>query len=185
MKFGNGTEPKAAGDSYAVELQGRPLWDPGRPGPELLEALREEIAANGMPGADRLREIAVEHNTTAAKVRGVIGYYSDLSKDSLSIKVCMGEACRARGAGRIGGGRREADLHFQRQGPLDQGYDHRLQRQGESILNSVWPSGSGLDSGRGLRHTARTIESLSLCRHTRSKKPVPTSSSGYCRLALA
>ena len=59
MKSGNGTEPKAAGDSSAVELQGRPLWDPGRPGPELLEALREEIAANGMPGADRLREIAV------------------------------------------------------------------------------------------------------------------------------
>ncbi len=101
MKSGNGTEPKAAGDSSAVELQGRPLWDPGRPGPELLEALREEIAANGMPGADRLREIAVEHNTTAAKVRGVIGYYSDLSKDSLSIKVCMGEACRARGAARV------------------------------------------------------------------------------------
>ena len=101
MKFGNGTEPKAAGDSSAVELQGRPLWDPGRPGPELLEALREEIAANGMPGVNRLREIAVEHNTTAAKVRGVIGYYSDLSKDSLSIKVCMGEACRARGAARV------------------------------------------------------------------------------------
>ena len=101
MKFGNSTEPKAAGDSSAVELQGRPLWDPGRPGPELLEALREEIAANGMPGADRLREIAVERNTTAAKVRGVIGYYSDLSKDSSNIKVCMGEACRSRGAAKV------------------------------------------------------------------------------------
>ena len=56
------------------------------------------MAANGMPGAERLREIATEHNTTVAKARGVIGYYSDLSKDASSVKVCMGEACRSRGA---------------------------------------------------------------------------------------
>ena len=96
MKSGNGIEPKVAADS--VGLQGRPLWDPARPGHELLEALRKEITANGMPGADRIREIAEEHNTTAAKVRGVIGYYSDLTKDPSSVKVCMGEACRSRGA---------------------------------------------------------------------------------------
>ncbi len=96
MKSGNGTEPKVAADS--VGLQGRPLWNPARPGHELLEALRKEITANGMPGADRIREIAEEHTTTAAKVRGVIGYYSDLTKDPSSVKVCMGEACRSRGA---------------------------------------------------------------------------------------
>ena len=96
MKSGNGTEPKVAADS--VGLQDRPLWNPARPGHELLEALRKEITTNGMPGADRIREIAEEHTTTAAKVRGVIGYYSDLTKDPSSVKVCMGEACRSRGA---------------------------------------------------------------------------------------
>lgn len=96
MKFRNGIEPKAVADSAV--LQGRPAWDPARPGHELLEALRKEIPANGMPGVDRIREIAQAHNTTAAKVRGVIGYYSDLTKDPSSVKVCMGEACRSRGA---------------------------------------------------------------------------------------
>ena len=96
MKSGNGIESKAAGDP--VGLQGSLSWDHARPGHELLEALRKEIPANGMPGADRVREIAEEHNTTAAKVRGVIGYSSDLTKDPSSVKVCMGEACRSRGA---------------------------------------------------------------------------------------
>jgi formate dehydrogenase iron-sulfur subunit len=94
-------QPDSGENSPAKELQGRPNWNPSRPGPELLEALRQEIPANGMPGADRIREIAEEYNTTAAKVRGVIGYYSDLSKDSTSIKVCMGEACRSRGAANV------------------------------------------------------------------------------------
>ena len=101
MNFSNSTEPESGADQSARELQGKPAWDPGRPGSELLDALREEIAEHGMPGADRLREIAVERNTTAAKVRGVIGYYSDLSKDSSNIKVCMGEACRSRGAAKV------------------------------------------------------------------------------------
>ena len=94
-------QPDSGENAPAQELQGRPNWNPSRPGHELLEALRKEIPANGMPGADRIREIAEEHNTTAAKVRGVIGYYSDLSKDSTSIKVCMGEACRSRGAANV------------------------------------------------------------------------------------
>ena len=94
-------QPDSGENSPARELQGRPNWNPSRPGHELLEALRKEIPANGMPGADRIREIAEEHNTTAAKVRGVIGYYSDLSKDGTSIKVCMGEACRSRGAANV------------------------------------------------------------------------------------
>jgi formate dehydrogenase iron-sulfur subunit len=80
------------------ELQGEPVWDPGRPGHGLLEALRQEIPTKGVPDAERIREIADEYDTTAAKVRGVIGYYSDLAKDATSVKVCMGEACRSRGA---------------------------------------------------------------------------------------
>ncbi len=80
------------------DLQGRPAWDPGRPGHGLIKALRREIRASGMPDAGRIRELATEHQTTAAKVRGVIGYYSDLAKDASNIKVCMGEACRSRGA---------------------------------------------------------------------------------------
>ena len=80
------------------ELQGQPDWDPGRPGHGLLEALRQEIPTKGVPDAVRIRELAEEHDTTAAKVRGVIGYYSDLAKDATSVKVCMGEACRSRGA---------------------------------------------------------------------------------------
>ena len=65
MKVSNSREPESGVDPSARELQGKPAWDPGRPGSELLDALREEIAENGMPGADRLREIAVERNTTA------------------------------------------------------------------------------------------------------------------------
>jgi len=80
------------------ELQGQPVWDPGRPGHGLLEALRQEISTRGIPDATRIRELADEHQTTAAKVRGIIGYYSDLAKDASSVKVCMGEACRSRGA---------------------------------------------------------------------------------------
>jgi len=80
------------------ELQGHPDWDPGRPGHGLLEALRQEIPSKGVPDAGRIRELADEYDTTAAKVSGVIGYYSDLAKDAASVKVCMGEACRSRGS---------------------------------------------------------------------------------------
>ena len=69
------------------EFQGEPVWDPGRPGHGLLEALRQEIPTKGVPDAERIHEIADEHGTTAAKVRGVIGYYSDLAKDATSVKV--------------------------------------------------------------------------------------------------
>jgi len=79
-------------------LQGQPVWDPGRPGHGLLETLRQEIPTKGVLDAERIRELAEEYDTTAAKVRGVIGYYSDLAKDATSVKVCMGEACRSRGA---------------------------------------------------------------------------------------
>ena len=73
----------------------------------MLEALRKEITEAGLPNAERIREIAEEYDTTAAKVRGVIGYYSDLSKDPLNTKVCMGEACRSRGAAKVFQGLKE------------------------------------------------------------------------------
>jgi formate dehydrogenase iron-sulfur subunit len=73
-------------------------WDPGRPGHELFDILKEEIRSKGQPSAERVREIASISGTTAAKVRGVIGYYSELKPDNSTVRVCMGEACRARGS---------------------------------------------------------------------------------------
>ena len=77
---------------------GLPLWDPGRPGHELLEILKEEIRTKGEPDATRIREIAELTGTTAAKVRGAIGYYSELKPTNATVRVCIGESCRARGA---------------------------------------------------------------------------------------
>ncbi|MBT4070138.1 MAG: hypothetical protein HOE79_02740, partial [Euryarchaeota archaeon] len=73
-------------------------WDPGRPGHELLDILKEEFRTKGQPSAERVREIASITGTTAAKVRGVIGYYSELKPDNSTVRVCMGESCRARGS---------------------------------------------------------------------------------------
>ena len=73
-------------------------WDPGRPGHKLLDILKEEIRTKGQPSAERVREIASITGTTAAKVRGVIGYYSELKPDNSTVRVCMGESCRARGS---------------------------------------------------------------------------------------
>ncbi len=99
------------GSNNGCDLQGQPAWDPGRPGHGLIEALRREISASGVPDAGRIRELAAEHQTTAAKVRGVIGYYSDLARDASNIKVCMGEACRARGAAGVLASLRGAGNH--------------------------------------------------------------------------
>ena len=73
-------------------------WDPGRPGHVLLDILKEEIRTKGQPSAERVREIADLTGTTAAKVQGVIGYYSELKPDNTTVRVCMGESCRARGS---------------------------------------------------------------------------------------
>ncbi|MDP7042661.1 MAG: NADH-ubiquinone oxidoreductase-F iron-sulfur binding region domain-containing protein [Candidatus Thalassarchaeaceae archaeon] len=73
-------------------------WNPGRPGHDLLDILKDEIRTKGQPSADRVREIANLTGTTAAKVRGVIGYYSELKLDDSTVRVCMGESCRARGS---------------------------------------------------------------------------------------
>ncbi len=83
----------------AAELESSETnWDPSRPGHTLLELLSSEILANGEVTEQRLGEIAEIAGTTRAKVRGVLGYYSDLKPDSSTVRVCMGEACRARGA---------------------------------------------------------------------------------------
>ena len=81
MILDRSNEPESETNPPSKDLQGKPDWNPARPGAELLEALRKEIAEAGLPNAERIREIAEEYDTTAAKVRGVIGYYSDLSKD--------------------------------------------------------------------------------------------------------
>ena len=73
-------------------------WDPGRPGHDLLDILKDEIRTKGQPSAERVREIANLTGTTAAKVRGVIGYYTELKPDNSTVRVCMGESCRARGS---------------------------------------------------------------------------------------
>ena len=75
-----------------------PVWDPGRPGHELLDILKEEVRTKGKPNTARIHEIAELTGTTSAKVRGVIGYYSDLNTDDSTVHVCVGESCRARGS---------------------------------------------------------------------------------------
>jgi formate dehydrogenase iron-sulfur subunit len=77
------------------------IWDPSRPGNELLDILRTEVRTKGLPTPDRVREIALICGTTAAKVQGVIGYYSELQSAPAAIRVCMGEACRARGSAAV------------------------------------------------------------------------------------
>jgi len=77
------------------------IWDPGRPGNELLEVLRTEVRSKGLPTPERVREIASLCGTTAAKVQGVIGYYSELQSAPAKVRVCMGEACRARGSATV------------------------------------------------------------------------------------
>ncbi len=73
-------------------------WDPARPGHELLDILKEEVRTKGEPSVERIAEIASLTGTTSAKVRGAIGYYAELKPEEATIRVCTGEACRARGA---------------------------------------------------------------------------------------
>ena len=73
-------------------------WDPARPGIVLLDLLREEVRTKGEPSVERIAEIASLTGTTSAKVKGAIGYYAELKPDESTIRVCIGEACRARGA---------------------------------------------------------------------------------------
>lgn len=80
---------------------GLPVWDPGRPGHDLLDMLKEEVRTKGQPDSLRIREIAELTGTTSSKVKGVIGYYSDLKVSESTIHVCTGEACRARGSDSI------------------------------------------------------------------------------------
>ena len=92
------------------------VWNPGQPGHVLLDILKEEIRTKGHPSAERVREIAKLTGTTAAKVRGVIGYYSELKPDDSTVRVCMGESCRSRGAESIAeslarGGETVGSLH--------------------------------------------------------------------------
>jgi formate dehydrogenase iron-sulfur subunit len=83
------------GDSISIKI---PNWDPSRPGHALLDLLKDEIRTKGTPGPERIREIAELTGSTAAKVQGVIGYYSELKPEDHSVRVCLGESCRARGA---------------------------------------------------------------------------------------
>ena len=73
-------------------------WDPARPGHELLDLLKEEVRTKGEPSTERILEIASITGTTAAKVKGAIGYYAELKPEESTVRVCTGEACRARGA---------------------------------------------------------------------------------------
>ena len=73
-------------------------WDPSRPGHRLLDVLKKEIHNRGMPSGERIREIAELCDSTAAKVRGAIGYYAELKPSDHTVRVCTGESCRARGA---------------------------------------------------------------------------------------
>jgi len=75
-----------------------PVWDPGRPGHVLLDILKEEVRTKGQPDTARIYEIAELTGTSSAKVRGAIGYYSDLKTDDSTVHVCVGESCRARGS---------------------------------------------------------------------------------------
>ena len=73
-------------------------WNPTQPGHEMLQFLKLEIEENGTPSVEKIKQIAEQFGTTSAKVRGAIGYYSELKPQAGSTRVCVGEACRARGA---------------------------------------------------------------------------------------
>jgi formate dehydrogenase iron-sulfur subunit len=63
--------------------------------------LKEEVRSRGTPGPERVREIAELTGSTPAKVQGVIGYYSELKPEDHTVRVCLGESCRARGADEV------------------------------------------------------------------------------------
>ena len=73
-------------------------WNPQQPGHILLHQLRSEIQEKGALSTDRIGEIALQFSTTPAKVRGAIGYYSELTQENHTVRVCIGESCRSRGS---------------------------------------------------------------------------------------
>lgn len=77
------------------------IWDPTRPGFELIEELKSQFAISGEPSQNKLAEIAKHYSTTIAKVKGVIGYYSELEHDESTVHVCAGESCRSRGSSAV------------------------------------------------------------------------------------
>ncbi len=73
-------------------------WNPQQPGYILLHQLRSEIQGNGTLSTDRIGEIALQFGTTPSKVRGAIGYYSELKQENHTVRVCIGESCRSKGS---------------------------------------------------------------------------------------
>lgn len=73
-------------------------WNPARPGHKLISDLVEQTELSGQLSVEEIAEMAEQHGTSPAKVRGVIGYYTDLQTEETDIKICTGEACRSRGA---------------------------------------------------------------------------------------
>ncbi len=73
-------------------------WNPEQPGHLLLHQLRSEIQENGTLSQERIGEIALQYGTTPSKVRGAIGYYSELKQENHTVRVCIGESCRAKGS---------------------------------------------------------------------------------------
>ncbi len=73
-------------------------WNPEQPGHLLLHQLRSEIQENGTLSTERIGEIAFQYGTTPAKVRGAIGYYSELKQEKHTVRVCIGESCRSKGS---------------------------------------------------------------------------------------
>ncbi len=73
-------------------------WNPQQPGHILLHQLRSEIQEKGALSTDRIGEIALQFSTTPAKVKGAIGYYSELTQENHTVRVCIGESCRSRGS---------------------------------------------------------------------------------------
>jgi NADH:ubiquinone oxidoreductase subunit F (NADH-binding)/NADH:ubiquinone oxidoreductase subunit E len=74
----------------------------GRPGPSLIDRLREVLARQGALSPDDLRTVARETGLPEATVAGVASFYSDLSvaRGRERVRVCVGTACFAASGGR-------------------------------------------------------------------------------------
>jgi formate dehydrogenase subunit gamma len=75
----------------------------GLEGP-MLPILNDIQAAFGHVSEDAIRQIAQALNITRAEVHGVVSFYHDYRKTPAKlpvIKVCMAEACQARGVERL------------------------------------------------------------------------------------
>ncbi len=84
-------------------MDGIRRWDPSRPSHEMLETVKQKASSGNELDIDEINKIADEYGTTPAKVRGAIGYYDELRPNQFTVRICTGEACRARGAVELAG----------------------------------------------------------------------------------